>query len=88
MTDGRRGVDEREFSEAIEAEKKRHSKDHELGVEEDENAGIIKVPFSAEAAGSFEHSPADEGDDEELPGRGMQGGAGKAFKTKAGCEGE
>ena len=56
------------FSEAIETEKKRQGQNHEFGVKQDEDANVVEAPFAAQAAGGFEHSPAGDGDGENLPG--------------------
>jgi hypothetical protein len=75
------------FLEGIETEKKRQGEDHEFGVEQDEDAGVVEAPFAAQAAGGFYHSPAGDGDNENLPGRGAEmAGIWKAFEAQAGCE--
>ena len=41
----------------VETEKNCQRKDHQLGVEEDENAGVVQAPLAVEAARCFNHAP-------------------------------
>jgi len=52
----------------IDAEEQDQGNDHELGVEQDENAGVVEAPFSAETACGFDHAPCGGDGYEELPG--------------------
>src|ERR1035441_2490105 len=76
------------FLKGIEAEKQHQGQDQKLGVEQDEDAGVVEAPFAPQAAGGLHHPPADEGHDKNLPKRGVQVvGIRKAFKAQAGREG-
>lgn len=41
--------------------------DHEVGVEEDEHAGVIEAPFAPEATGRLSHAPGGDQQSENLP---------------------
>ncbi len=32
-------------------------KDHEVGIEQDEHAGVVEAPFALQAAGGLRHAP-------------------------------
>lgn len=50
---------------------------------------MIEAPFAAQAAGGFYHSPAGQGDHENLPGGGAEMvDIWKAFEAQAGREGD
>jgi len=56
-----------ERASGIDAEKHDQGEDHEFGVKQDENAGVVEAPFWAEAAGCFDHAPGSDADYEKLP---------------------
>ena len=53
---------------------KRHNggQDHEIGIKQDEHAGMVEAPFAAQAACRFKHAPRGDEQRENLPVGGMQ----------------
>ena len=43
--------------------------DHQIGIEQDEDAGMIETPLSPQAAGGFAHAPCGGQKDQNLPVR-------------------
>jgi len=52
----------------------RHNRgqDHEIGVKQNEHAGMVEAPFAAQAASRFKHSPRGHQQRNNLPVGGMQ----------------
>lgn len=42
-------------------------KNHQFGIEEDEDTGVVERPFAPEATRSIDHAPGDGEDGQELP---------------------
>ena len=57
----------------IDAEEQDQGKDHEFGVEQDENAGVVETPFAAKTACGVDHTPCGDDSNEELPARAVEG---------------
>src|ERR1035438_455666 len=75
-------------SKRVEPEEQRQGQDHQFGVEQDEDAGVVETPAAPEAASRFGHRPGCSKNGEDLPARGMQGFEfGKAGEAQAGSEG-
>lgn len=53
----------------IEAEEHDQGEDHQLGVKQDEDAGMVEAPFAAKAPGCVDHSPNGYRQDKVLPVR-------------------
>ena len=71
----------------IDPEEDGHGEDHEFGIEEDEDSGVVEAPAAAEAAGGVDHAPCGGEDGEELPDGGVKmSGVGKAGEAHAGEE--
>ena len=47
-------------------------KDHQVGIQEEEHAGMVEAPLSPQAAGSLCHAPRGNQQSENLPVRSMQ----------------
>ena len=60
-------------------------KDHQVGIEQDENSGVVKAPFALKAAGRLRHAPDGNQQSKDLPVRAVNiFDAGKAGKAQAG----
>lgn len=59
---------------SLQDDPKRHnsSQNHKLGIEQNQNTGVIKIPALAHAAQRFHHSPAGERHGKNLPMGAMQ----------------
>jgi len=74
-------------SEQVEPEKEGQGQDHQFGIEQDENTGVVEAPAAAEAAGCLNHRPASGQNGQKLPVGSMRGvEVGIAGKSQAGCE--
>jgi hypothetical protein len=66
----------------------RQGQDHQFGAEQNKDAGVVKAPTPAEAAGSLGHCPGGGEDGDNLPAGSTWGvEVGKAGEVHAGCEG-
>jgi hypothetical protein len=55
--------------ESLRREEHEHDcgKDHEVGIQEEEHAGVVEAPLALEAAGGFGHAPQGDQQSENLP---------------------
>ena len=61
--------------------------DHQVGVEQDEDTGMVETPFAAQAAGRLCHAPRGHQEGEKLPVRAVQiADVREAGQAQAGCK--
>jgi len=93
--DGRGCRLQREFSrifngqsEQVEPEEEGQGQDHQFGIQQDEDSGLVEAPTAAVAAGCLKHGPASGENGQNLPARAVRGfEVGIAGKAQAGGEG-